>query len=382
MMDAGWILTGGTMLDDGAEHAGDVVLSGGAIAENAPAGARRFDATDLILAPGLCDVHGDGFERNLSPRPGVTFPVDVALIETDRQLIANGITTAWLALTISWEPGLRGLEMAERILEALDRLRPQLACDIRVQLRWEIFAHDAVPAIERWLTMRPRPVLAFNDHLTGVLEGDRQLRKLAETAARAGLSSDAYMDLIRSVADRADEVPVNIERLAAMAAGAGVTCFAHDEGDAETRRRNRAAGITVSEFPLSAEAAREAIDAGEATILGAPNVLRGGSHIGAVDAVAAIAQGLCSVLASDYYYPSQLQAAARLETDSVGPLAAVWPLISANAARACGLDDRGRLGSGQRGDVVALARRDGALSVEAVFRAGRPVMVRDGARLS
>jgi alpha-D-ribose 1-methylphosphonate 5-triphosphate diphosphatase len=380
-MDSGWTLTGGTLLDGGTERAGDVVLAGDAIAEDAPR-ARRFDAIGLILAPGLCDAHGDGFERNLSPRPGVTFPVDVALAETDRQLVANGITTAWLALTISWEPGLRGIEMAGRIIDALDRLRPQLGCDIRVQLRWEVFAHDAVPAIERWLTMRPRPVLAFNDHLTGLLQGDRQLRKLAETSARAGLAPDAYMDLIHSVADRADEVPANVARLAGAAARAGVTCFAHDEGDAETRRRNRATGITVSEFPLSADAAREAIDAGEATILGAPNVLRGGSHIGAIDAAPAIAQGLCSVLASDYYYPSQLQAAARLEADGIAPLADIWPLLSANAAQACGLVDRGALSPGQRGDVIALARREGALSVEAVFSAGRPVMVRDGARLN
>ena len=279
-MDSGWILSGGTLLDGGAERTDDLILAGGKIAEDAPR-ARRFDATGLILAPGLCDAHGDGFERNLSPRPGVMFPADVALIETDRQLVANGITSAWLALTISWEPGLRGTEMAGRIIDALDRLRPHLGCDIRVQLRWEVFAHDAVPAIERWLTMHPRPVLAFNDHLTGLLQGDRQLRKLAETSARAGLSPDAYMGLIHSVADRADEVPANVARLADAAARADVTCFAHDESDAETRRRNRANGITVSEFPLSADAAREAIDAGEATILGAPNVLRGGTLLGA-----------------------------------------------------------------------------------------------------
>ena len=88
------------------------------------------------------------------------------------------------------------------------------------------------------------------------------------------------------------------------------------------------------------------------------------------------------MLASDYYYPSQLQAAARLQADGIAPLAEIWPLLSANAARACGLGDRGRLSPGQRGDVIALARRDGALSVEAVFSAGRPVMVRDSARLN
>lgn len=374
-----WIITGGSQTDGAAR---DFVLTDGCLAEAAPAGARRFDATGLIIAPGIADVHGDGFERNLSPRPGVMFPVDIALIETDRQLIANGITTAWLALTISWEPGVRDVAMARTVIETLQLLRPRLGCDIRVQLRWETFALDAVDQIEEWLTLEPTPVLAFNDHLTGMVKADRIIKKLGEYAGRAGLSTDDYVKLMHDVAARAGEVPGAQARLARAATEAGVTCFAHDEKDADVRRENRAMGITVSEFPLTGEAAREAIEAGEPTILGAPNVLRGGSHIGAIDAAPAIAEGLCSVLASDYFYPAQLHAAARLEADGVAPLADVWPLISGNAVRACGLDDRGTLETGQRGDIVALARTEGGLSVEAVFRAGEPIMVRDAARLN
>lgn len=374
-----WIITGGT---EPGGAALDLIMADGCLAEVAPAGARRFDATGLIVAPGIADVHGDGFERNLSPRPGVMFPVDVALIETDRQLIANGITTAWLALTISWEPGVRDVAMARKMIETLQRLRPRLGCDIRVQLRWETFALDAVDQIEQWLSMEPTPVLAFNDHLTGMVKADRIIKKLGEYAGRAGLSTNDYVTLMHDTAARADEVPGAHARLARAAAVAGVTCFAHDEKDAEVRRENRALGITVSEFPLTREAAEDAIAAGEPTILGAPNVLRGGSHIGAIDAAPAIAEGLCSVLASDYFYPAQLHAAARLEADGVAPLAEIWPLISGNAVRACGLHDRGTLEAGQRGDVVALARTGEGLSVEAVFRAGEPVMVRDAARLN
>lgn len=372
-----WVIENGQRLD-GADD--DLILANGAIADCAA--ERRFDASGLILAPGICDVHGDGFERNLSPRPGVVFSPDVALIETDRQLIANGITTAWLALTISWEPGLRSLPVARDLLAALERVRPQLGCDIRVQLRWEVFAFDAVEQIEDWLTMTPRPVLAFNDHLTGMAAGGREAKKLDQYAARAGLSPDDYRALIARLAARADEVPALIARLTRAASEAGVVCFAHDEKTAAVRRENREAGITVSEFPLSADAAGEAVSAGEPTILGAPNVLRGGSHIGALDAAPAIAEGLCSVLASDYYYPAPLQAAARLEADGVAPLAGAWPLISANAARSCGVMDRGTFAAGQRGDVIALTRNGGALTVEAVFSGGAPVMVRDPSRLS
>ena len=374
-----WTLTGGGRLDGAVAP---LALSGGRIAETPAPAARRFDATGLMLAPGICDVHGDGFERNLSPRPKVHFDLETALIETDRQLIANGITTAWLALTISWEPGLRGVDSAAEIIAAIERLRPRFAAEIRVQLRWEVFALDAVDRLEDWLAMRPRPVLAFNDHLTGMLKGERILKKLEEYAGRAGVDGETYLALAKAAAARRAEVPAAIARLAARAEALGVPCLAHDEPDAEARRTNRGLGIRVSEFPLTREAAADAIAAGEPTVLGAPNILRGGSHIGAIDAAPAVQEGLCTVLASDYYYPAQLQAVHRLGRDHGIALADAWPLISENAARMGGLTDRGRLDPGQRADIIALDLANGAPSVEAVFAAGHLVHLRDATRLT
>ncbi len=69
----------------------------------------RFDATGLLVLPGIVDIHGDAFERQLQPRPGVDFPADIALADTESQLLANGITTAFHGVTLSWEPGLRSL---------------------------------------------------------------------------------------------------------------------------------------------------------------------------------------------------------------------------------------------------------------------------------
>lgn len=354
----------------------------GLIADATTADARRFDASGLTLAPGICDVHGDGFERNLSPRPNVVFPIETALLETDKQLISNGITTAWLALTISWEPGLRSLDMARSTIQALDRIRPRLKTDVRLQLRWEAFALDAVEGIDRWLTMTPKPVLAINDHLTPMLQGERMVLKLDEYAARAGLSNDAYRDLIQKTAARKDEVPAATERLIKRAKAHGVQVFAHDEPDAATRAANRSMGIEVSEFPLSAEAARAAVQQGEETVLGAPNVLRGGSHMGALDAAPAIADGLCTVLASDYYYPAQLNAVARLMNEMDISMVRAWDLVSANAARAGGLDDRGTLTVGQRADLVALRVVDGGFDVVATFAAGHLCYLTEPDRLA
>lgn len=376
-----WILKNGSIENDDGVR-GDVFVIDGVLADRAAPDARTFDASDLIVAPGICDVHGDGFERNLAPRPGVVFSLDTAILETDRQLIANGITTAWLAMTVSWEPGLRRPEMAVSIVEALDRLRPQLACDFRLQIRWEIYALDAVDCIAQWLEKDPKPVLALNDHLTGMLEGDRMRRKLPEYAAKAGLTPDTYMELVERTAARRSEIPAAMERLLQTAQRAGVTVFAHDEPDAATRRANREIGVSVSEFPLSTDAAGNAVQHEEPVILGAPNVLRGGSHVGAMGAADAIRDGLCTVLASDYYYPSQMQAVPRLIHDGAADFGTAWDLISRNAALAGGLSDRGALTPGARGDLVAVKRTETGLSTVATFVNGRLVWLCDAARLA
>jgi alpha-D-ribose 1-methylphosphonate 5-triphosphate diphosphatase len=103
-------------------------------------------------------------------------------------------------------------------------------------------------------------------------------------------------------------------------------------------------------------AAREA---GDPIVLGAPNAMRGGSHLGSPGAAQMIARGLCDILASDYYYPAMLGAMVRLHADRVAPLAALWKLVSLNPARAMGLTDRGRIAPGQRADLLLLDWAEG-----------------------
>ena len=369
-----WVLQGGTCLAGGSAEARDLALTDGVIANTAKPGAHVFDATDMIVAPGIVDLHGDGFERNMSPRPGVMFDLDTALIETDRQLISNGITTAYLAMTISWEPGLRSLDQGRKLVEALTRLRPHLMTDIRLQLRWEIFALDAADQIEEWLDLAPTPMLAFNDHFTGMLAGGREAKDVSKYAARSGMTLEDYRALMDRVRARTDEVASTVARLAAAARARGVPMLAHDEKTPEVRAANRALGIVISEFPLTRETAADAVAAGEPTILGAPNVLRGGSHIKAVDAEPAVRDGLCKILASDYYYPAQMRAVVKMAGGDMAALATHWPLISDNPA-ACGVAGDSPVGlmPGAAGDVVCLSTNGGLPRIAAVFRAGRLV---------
>jgi alpha-D-ribose 1-methylphosphonate 5-triphosphate diphosphatase len=352
-----WTIRNGAVLGSGRLERTDLFIDGGKLSNKGTSG-REIDVEGLLVLPGIVDVHGDGFERQIMPRPGVRFDVGLALRDTDRQLVANGITTAFHGVTVSWEPGLRSLQAAGEFITALVAARPHLTCDTRLHLRWETFALDALPQVIQWLSLDPKPLVALNDHTTGSVLKGTIARKIGQMAERSGLSRDDYMALLDQVWARRKDVAGAIEELAAAARDNGNVLLAHDEASPDERRHFRALGAMSSEFPLTLETAAEARAAGEHVILGAPNVVRGGSHNGALDATTAVRDGLCSVLASDYHYPSPLHAAFRLASPEDADFAKVWHLVSANAAAAAGLEDRGRLEEGKRADVILVDAKD------------------------
>jgi alpha-D-ribose 1-methylphosphonate 5-triphosphate diphosphatase len=345
-------------------------------------GSFGLDASDLKVLPGIVDLHGDAFERQMMPRPGVDFPVDVALIDSDRQAVANGITTVYHATTWSWEPGLRSADNARRLLEAIESLRPQLATDTRFHLRHETFNLDAEAEIGQWLSDGRIDLFAFNDHMDSTVASLDKPQKRARMVERCGVSSEEFDRLVARVLSRGDEVPESIARLAGAARSANVRMLSHDDASPAMRKAFRAQGVAIAEFPVNEETAREAAEAGDYIVFGAPNVVRGGSHTGWTKASDMIAKGLCSILASDYYYPAQLLAAFRLAVDGVLPLAEAWDLISAAPARAAGLSDRGILAAGYRADIILV---DDEIPMRprivAVIAAGRLVHLTDASRL-
>lgn len=359
-------------------------------------GVRVIDGRGKILAPALVDIHGDAFERQLMPRPGVDFPLHAALLETDRQLAANGIATAYHALTLSWEPGLRSVAMGQAVFEGLLALAPRLTVENRLQLRWETFCFEAMPLIERALTGPLLPSIAFNDHTSmAVLHPATALQdrpfdhdpafrvvdmtsagfaaKMADRAKRSGLSQSDYVALIQSIWQRRPQVPAVMDQVAALGRAAAAPMLSHDDSQAQTRRYYHGLGAKISEFPMNIAAAQTARELGDWIIFGAPNAARGGSHLGSPGAGDMIERGLCDILASDYFYPAMLTAMARLLSQGRGTIAQLWPLISTNPARALGLIDRGQIDLGKRADLVLLDWPEGeAPAARLTLVAGRP----------
>ena len=346
------------LLHDEGLVAADLVCCDGVISEIcAPSdrwGANVIDAAGCLVLPGIVDIHGDAFERQIMPRPGTTFPLEIAMLETDRQLVSNGITTAYHGVTVSWEPGLRGIEQARRIIAAIDRLEAEFKADHRIQLRWETFALDATGEIAGLFGRRKKPMLAFNDHTTPSLAGNREAGKIGKAAERAGMTVQDYRVLLARVSERKTEVLLAVRELGTAARHHGVHMLSHDDHTAEMRRDYRGLGVTIAEFPMNWETLQEAAADGDDIVLGSPNVVRGGSHNGAITAENAITRGLCTVLASDYYYPAPINAAMSLVDRAVLPIGKAWDLVSAAPARACGLLDRGRIACGLRADLVVV----------------------------
>ena len=364
-----WIIEGGRTLRGTELLADDLFVADGVIAENPARDARRFDASGLLVMPGLVDIHGDAHERQFQPRPGIGFPATLAMRDSAAQLISCGITTAYLGVTLSWEPGLRSLDAWRGMKAALREMKGSSATDLRVHLRFEADNFDALDDALADIASGDVHLLGFNDHTPSIVKKLGNLDDVAKYAGRAGMKADAFMAMAQKVYARRDEVPAARTRLAEAAANADIPMLSHDDDSIERRALFRAHGARSCEFPITEEVAADARAAGEAVVMGAPNVVRGGSHLGWASAAPLAERGLVNVLASDYFWPAMMEAAFVMAGRGVLDLPRAWALVSANPAEACGLHDRGRLEAGLRGDVVVVdeARR----APVAVFAEGR-----------
>lgn len=349
---------------------GNIVELGGSVSRSKVV----LDYTGTMVLPGIVDLHGDGFERQIMPRPSVFFPLELALLETDRQLLANGITTAFHAVTYSWEPGLRGRDFVLNLLRAIKQGKMALGCDTRFHLRFEIFNLAAVEEVLGWLDASQVDLLAFNNHMPSIQRKISSGESLLRFVERTGLSREDFIARATSVLTQADKVDNAVKKLAAMSRRNNIPLASHDDETIEIRRFYHELGCALAEFPLSSEAIGESVLLGDCVILGAPNVVRGGSHLGkmGVAASAEIAKGRGDILCSDYYYPALMEAPFVLAEMGIKDFPGAWNMISSIPASAAKLYDRGEIAVGKRADLVIVNRSAGIKArTVATFVAGR-----------
>jgi len=331
---------------------------------------RRVDLDGYWVLPGIVDIHGDGFERHLAPRRGAVSDLAAGLVAVEAELAANGITTAVLAQFYSWEGGMRSPDFAQKFLCASAAIMADFDTDLRVQLRFETHMLDHYVRFFDLVCTFDVPYVVFNDHVPhGALAAGKKPPRLTGQALKSGRSPEAHLSLLKTLHAGAGGVPRALCGLAGHLKGRNTLLGSHDDADAQMRQASHAIGAEIAEFPETAAAAEAAMALGGTVVLGAPNVVRGGSHQGNANATELAKSGLCSALASDYHYPS-LRFAALALAKTIG-IERAWRMISSGPAQMLGLTDRGTLTPGLRGDFIVLNPQNGR--VMACFAKAAPV---------
>ncbi|MGR3321471.1 MAG: alpha-D-ribose 1-methylphosphonate 5-triphosphate diphosphatase [Pseudooceanicola sp.] len=360
-------LTGADILRDSVMQSRSIAIADGIITRGP---LPEVDLTGYLVLPGIIDLHGDAFERHIAPRPSAPFPLSTGLHATDRDAAANGVTTGWMAQSWSWEGGHRGPDFAVSVLRALDAYRPRMLTDLRIQIRCETHTVETFDRLLDAVATHGVDYVVFNNHLDDALSAaSTRPAEFAGGAARAGRTTEEHMATVREARKQARDVPRYLCRLAERFDALGVSYGSHDDPDGETRETFSMIGAKICEFPTSRAAAALAQAVGDPVLMGAPNVVRGGSQAGNITAADLVRDGLCDALVSDYYYPALAQAAFRLVDEDVLDLPAAWAMISERPAEILRLPDRGRLDVGRRADLVVIDQRTRA--IEATICGGR-----------
>lgn len=341
-----------------------------------PPGA--IDCGGELLLPGLVDLHTDHCERHAVPRPGVHWDPLQAAIAHDAQVAAAGITTVFDSLVV----GLRDADQTRRDLlgrlmaaveqgEALGLFRAQHLLHLRCEVTDPTLLDQLTPHLDHRLLQ----LVSVMEHTVG----QRQFP-----------DAEKYRDLLVKVfhvpEDKVDErfkrdaeasrtfAPTYREAVCRMATARGIALAAHDDETLEHVEEAARLGMTISEFPTTLLAAEAARERGMKTVMGAPNVVKGGSHSGNLSAIELARAGLLDVLASDYVPVALLAAVLRLAEPDIGlPLPEAVKMASLNAARAAGLEDRGAIAPGQRADLIRVRHVAGQPVVRRVYSAGERV---------
>lgn len=341
---------------------------------------RIIDAHGRFVTPGFIDIHSDRIEQFILPRPTARFDFELALKECERELLHQGITTMYHSLSLYKDERfgkspLRTLksvrEMAELIRDIHDRFH---LIHHRFHLRVEIdnlAAYDiARDMIEQGLIHE----ISFMDHSPG--QGQyRDLAIYRQTLAKYQGCETEEFDFETFLANEEVKDVLSFEQLrelCRMAHEHGIAVASHDDDTREKLQVNREIGVDISEFPITVEAAKCANEMGFATVVGAPNILRGGSHSGNMSAADAIRAGCADILCSDYYPPAILHGVFMMYQKYGVPLPEMVKKASLNPAKAVGLgSEYGSIQPGKKADLLIIELLDGYPVITHVLVDGR-----------
>ncbi len=362
------------------EH-GWIALAEGRIAEVGEGRSPRASADaggDLIM-PGLVELHTDHLEAHYVPRPKVFWDPVAAVVSYDGQLATSGITTVLDSLRVWREEGAEEVDgRAGLLADAIAAARQSnlLRADHFLHLRCEIPMPSVVEEAKELVGRPDVRLMSLMDHTPG----QRQFRdegKLRDYyRGKGGGKTDAELDVLfeKRFAYQQAYAADNMRAIVALAKQYEIPLASHDDTTDENVADAIRDRVSVAEFPTTMEAARGLHGAGIGILMGAPNVVRGGSHSGNIAAVDLAREGLLDILSSDYIPSSLLMAALQLpQRVPAIDLASAVRTVTKAPAEAVGLFDRGEIAAGKRADLIRVHIARDLPVVRSVWREGHRV---------
>lgn len=348
--------------------------------QSVSSGPTRRMGVDLegdLLLPGLIELHTDNFERHMMPRPKVRWPELPALFGHDAEIAAAGITTVYDALGVGdIDPeAMRGQDL-QPVLDAMRKAGEGrlLRAEHRLHIRLELPAPNTRELFRPFEDHPSVGLLSLMDHTPGQRQWTDVEQARIYYCGKKGWSSEKFE---RSIAEQSrsqqEHAKPNREHFVAYAKSRRIPLASHDDTLPEHVDQARGEGVSISEFPTSVAAARAAREAGLSIVMGAPNMVRGGSHSGNIGAADLARQGLLDTFSSDYVPSSLLHAAIKLVSEAGFTLPKALATVTRNPARSLGLADRGEIAPGLRADLVQVRLVGHQPVVRAVWREGERV---------
>lgn len=341
---------------------GSLCIAEGRIAALDTGSALPRGAVDLegdLLAPGLIELHTDNLERHLQPRPGVLWPVREAIVAHDAELASVGITTVFDALrvgSIESQDRPHARKYARGLASEIIRLRQMGALRIahRLHLRAEVCSETLIEELAEFGPSDQVGILSLMDHTPGQRQFSDVAKMRAYFQGKRGVDEAAFAAHVAELTElQARNGQAHEAAAIAEARRIGAILASHDDTTAAHVLASAEHGARVAEFPTTLAAARACRKHRIAVMMGAPNLVRGGSHSGNVATETLAEAGLLDILSSDYVPASLLQGALQLGRMS-GDIAAGLATVTAAPAQAAGLHDRGRLEPGARADLICV----------------------------
>ncbi|MES1155257.1 MAG: alpha-D-ribose 1-methylphosphonate 5-triphosphate diphosphatase [Pseudorhodoplanes sp.] len=369
------------VLADRVIERGYVAVENGTIAEigEGKAPGRGMDFGGDLLLPGLIELHTDHLEAHVMPRPKVQWDLNAAVIAYDAQIATSGITTVLDSLRVWREDNTnevdgQAAQLAEAITKTRDAglLRISHYLHLRCEVPMPLVVDDATALIDR----PDVRLMSLMDHTPG----QRQFRDAGKLRdyyrGKSGGMTEAQLDDMfdRRLKNHAQYAAANYRKLVELAEKHNTPLASHDDTTLEHVEDAVRDKVAVAEFPTTVEAAERLHKSGVKVLMGAPNLIRGGSHSGNVASADLARGGMLDIMSSDYVPSSLLVAALRLPAAADNyDLPAAVRTVTKTPAEVVGLTDRGEIAASKRADFIRVTEMNGAVAVRSVWSGGRRV---------